>query len=198
MWPLISSLRISSACCGGLLGRVGELDAAGLHPAAAQHLGLDHDRAADLLGDLARLLGARAEAVLGDGNPRQLDDLPGLELVEPHRGAEPYPTARSSEVSPCSGILPAGASPPAPGRKIDPFGPSFSPLSRCSARACGAVRMRDTVIDEVKARGHRSRRTSKTRFMKRSRPSIALPTRRSNRARPSPATSIFCRRQAGK
>ena len=35
---------------GGLLGRVGELDAAGLHPAAAQHLRLDHDRPADLLG----------------------------------------------------------------------------------------------------------------------------------------------------
>ncbi len=40
---------------GRLLRRVGELDAAGLHPAAAQHLGLDHDRAADLLGSLARL-----------------------------------------------------------------------------------------------------------------------------------------------
>ena len=70
---------------GGLLGRVGELDAAGLHPPAAQHLRLDHDRPADLLGDLARLLGARAEAVLGDGNPRQLDDLPCLVLEEPHQ-----------------------------------------------------------------------------------------------------------------
>ena len=31
----------------GLLGGVGELDAAGLHPAAGQHLRLDHGRAAD-------------------------------------------------------------------------------------------------------------------------------------------------------
>ena len=31
----------------GLLGRVGELDAAGLHAAAGEHLRLDHDRAAD-------------------------------------------------------------------------------------------------------------------------------------------------------
>src|SRR5262249_35553030 len=76
-----------------LLGRVGELDAAGLHPPAAQHLGLDHHRPADLLGGPARLLGAPAKAVLGDGNPRQLDDLACLELVEPHRGAGPYPTA---------------------------------------------------------------------------------------------------------
>ena len=42
----------------GLLGGVGELDAAGLHPPAGQHLGLDHHRAADLLGGLARLGGA--------------------------------------------------------------------------------------------------------------------------------------------
>ncbi len=70
------------------VGRVGELDAAGLHPAAAEHLRLDHDRSADLLGGLARLLGARAEAVLGDGNPRQLNDLPRLELVEPHAARE--------------------------------------------------------------------------------------------------------------
>ena len=70
---------------GGLLGRVGELDAARLHPAAAQHLRLDHDRAADLLGGLAGLVGRFAEAVLGDGNPRQLDDLACLVLVEAHQ-----------------------------------------------------------------------------------------------------------------
>ena len=37
----------------GLLGGVGELDAAGLHPSAGQDLGLDHDRAADPLRGLA-------------------------------------------------------------------------------------------------------------------------------------------------
>ena len=58
----------------GLLGRVGELDAAGLHPAAGQHLGLDHGRAADLLGGLAGLIGGRAEAVLGDRDSGPLDD----------------------------------------------------------------------------------------------------------------------------
>ena len=42
----------------GLLGAVGELDAAGLHPPAGQHLGLDHHRAADLLGSRASLLRA--------------------------------------------------------------------------------------------------------------------------------------------
>ncbi len=70
---------------GGLRRRVGELDAAGLHAAAAQHLRLDHDRPADLLGGPARLLRRGAEPVLGDRDARQLDDLPCLVLVEPHR-----------------------------------------------------------------------------------------------------------------
>src|SRR5829696_829889 len=68
-----------------LLGRVGELDAAGLHPTAAQHLGLDHRRPVDLLRGGAGLLRGRAEAVLRDGDTRQLDDLSGLELVEAHQ-----------------------------------------------------------------------------------------------------------------
>ena len=38
----------------GLLGGVGELHAAGLHPPAGEHLRLDHRRAADALGDRAR------------------------------------------------------------------------------------------------------------------------------------------------
>ena len=42
----------------GLLGRVGELDASGLHPPAGEDLRLDHRRAADVLGGLARLVGA--------------------------------------------------------------------------------------------------------------------------------------------
>ena len=46
-----------------LLGRVGELDPAGLHPPAAEDLGLDHHRAADLLRGRAGLLRGRAEAV---------------------------------------------------------------------------------------------------------------------------------------
>ena len=70
---------------GGLLGGVGELDAAGLHPAATEDLGLDHDGAADFLRRLARLLGRRAEAVLGDRDPCQLDDLACLVLEESHQ-----------------------------------------------------------------------------------------------------------------
>ena len=44
----------------GLLGRVGELDAAGLHPPAAEHLRLDHRRAADAARDLGRLARRRS------------------------------------------------------------------------------------------------------------------------------------------
>ena len=68
----------------GLLGRVGELDAAGLHPPAGQDLGLDHRRPADPLGRLARLGGGLAEAVLGDRDPGPLDDPAAFELVEAH------------------------------------------------------------------------------------------------------------------
>ena len=59
---------------GRLLGRVGELDAAGLHPAAGQDLRLDHGRAADLGGGCLRLLGRLGEAVLGDRDPGQFDE----------------------------------------------------------------------------------------------------------------------------
>src|SRR5579884_669233 len=71
----------------GVLRGVGELDAAGLHPAAGQDLRLDHDRTRDLLGDLARLLRRRGEAVLGDRDSRLGDDRPGLVLEEAHRRA---------------------------------------------------------------------------------------------------------------
>ena len=42
----------------GLLGGVGELDAAGLHPPAREHLGLDHGRPADPPRDLAASAGS--------------------------------------------------------------------------------------------------------------------------------------------
>ena len=71
----------------GLFRGVGELDAAGLHPAAGEHLRLDDDRAADALGDLARLAGILGEAVVGDGDSGPLDDLAGFVFEEPHGGA---------------------------------------------------------------------------------------------------------------
>ena len=86
-WPLMSSPRIASACCCGLVGRVGELDPAGLAAAAGQHLRLDDDLPADLLGRRARLLGARREPPLGDGDPEALEELLALVLVEIHRAA---------------------------------------------------------------------------------------------------------------
>ena len=69
---------------GGLVGRVGELHAAGLHPPAGQHLGLDHHRPRDLLGDAAGLVGRRGEPVLGDRDPGLGHDRPRLVLKETH------------------------------------------------------------------------------------------------------------------
>ena len=58
---------------GRLIGGVGELDAACLHPAAGQHLRLDHRRAADPLGGLARLVGGLQKPYSVTGS-RPLDD----------------------------------------------------------------------------------------------------------------------------
>ena len=81
---------MSAACCLGLLGRVGELHAAGLHPPAGEHLRLDDRRAADALGDRPRLGGVGREAEVRDRDARALDDLAGLVLEEAHgRGTLP-------------------------------------------------------------------------------------------------------------
>ena len=87
MWPLISSAEDLLGVRLALLGRVGELDAAGLHAAAGEHLRLDHDRTADVGRDLLGALGVGGEAAAGDGNALALEDLPALVLEEPHGGA---------------------------------------------------------------------------------------------------------------
>ena len=68
----------------GLVGRVGELDPARLAAPAGQHLGLDDDLAADLLGRGARLVRGLREPPLGDGNAEPLEELLALVLVEVH------------------------------------------------------------------------------------------------------------------
>ncbi len=57
------------------LGRVGELDAARLHPPAGQHLRLDDGRRAQLFRDLARFRRGRGEAVARHRNSGFCDDL---------------------------------------------------------------------------------------------------------------------------
>ena len=79
---------MSRAFCSASSGSVGELDAAGLAAAARQHLSLDDDRAAELLGRGARLLRRRREPPLGDGDPEPPEELLALVLVEVHRRAD--------------------------------------------------------------------------------------------------------------
>ncbi len=73
----------------GFSRRVGELDAAGLHPPAGEHLRLDHGRPVDPLRDLCRLGWVGREAVVGDGDARALDDLARLVLEESHAARKP-------------------------------------------------------------------------------------------------------------
>ena len=83
---------------GGLLRGVGELDAAGLHPAAAQHLGLDHHRAADLLGGLARPAPAVVQKpYLVTGMPASSTILLASNSKNRIGGAEPYIATRNND-----------------------------------------------------------------------------------------------------
>jgi hypothetical protein len=70
-----------------LLRRVGELDAAGLHAAAGQHLRFDDDGAADLRGDALGVLRRLRIAAGRDRDAFALQDLARFVLEEPHGGA---------------------------------------------------------------------------------------------------------------
>ena len=85
-WHLAANLdlqHVDCVCCG-LVWRVGELHAAGLHPAAAKHLALDDARPVDLLGGRLRLLRGRCETKLGDRDSGAANDLAGLVFVKAH------------------------------------------------------------------------------------------------------------------
>ena len=93
-------------------GSVGELDAAGLAAPAGQHLRLDDDRAAELLGRLARLLGRRGEPPLRDGDPERAGrapcpgtrrDPPAARTLATRRGG---PAARGAQPRTASSSVP--------------------------------------------------------------------------------------------
>ncbi len=69
----------------GLLGRVGELDASGLHAPACQHLRLDHHGARDFSRNVTRFLGGLRESVLCYRDTCLRDDRAGLVLEEAHQ-----------------------------------------------------------------------------------------------------------------
>ena len=69
-----------------LVRAVRELDPAGLAAAARQHLGLDHDLAAELLGGSAGLLGGLGETPIRHGDAEAAEELLALVLVEIHSG----------------------------------------------------------------------------------------------------------------
>jgi hypothetical protein len=69
----------------GAGGIVGELHAAGLSPAAGQHLRLDDDGAAELLRRRARFLRSGGKAPVGDRDPDAAEEILALVLVEVHR-----------------------------------------------------------------------------------------------------------------
>ena len=70
----------------GLVGPLGELDAAGLSTPAGQHLRLHDDRPAELLRGGARLGRRRRHAPRGDRDPEARQQLLPLVLVQVHVG----------------------------------------------------------------------------------------------------------------
>jgi hypothetical protein len=67
-----------------LVRRGGELDPSGLAAAAGQHLRLDDHRPAELFGRRARLLRARRQPAVRDGDAVPPEELLPLVLVQVH------------------------------------------------------------------------------------------------------------------
>ena len=85
--------RIAPATVLGLVGGAGELDAAGLAPAADEHLGLDHDlvarRPARSRSAAARAsAGVRATSQAGTGRPWASEQGLGVGFLDLHAGSE--------------------------------------------------------------------------------------------------------------
>ena len=91
----------------GLVRRVCELDPARLPSAPGQHLGLDDDLAADLLGGGSGLLRGRGDTPLRDRDPEALEEFLSLVLVEVHRRGDSSLGAGPS-ASDASGALESG------------------------------------------------------------------------------------------
>ena len=89
---------MSRAWASASLGRLGELDAAGLAAAAREHLGLDDDRAAELRGGVRGFRGRRGEPSFGDGDAEVAKELLALVLVEIHAGRESTPVYPSGTI----------------------------------------------------------------------------------------------------
>ncbi len=79
----------------GLLRRVGEPDAAGLHAAAGEHLRLEHDRPADVLRQLRGLLRRLGGAALGEADAALGEEALGFVFVEPHPPVQSLPCFQS-------------------------------------------------------------------------------------------------------
>src|SRR5439155_15801406 len=67
---------------------IGKLDAAGLSPAAGQHLGFDHDRPPEFLGGGASLFRSGCKSPFRDGDAEARKQLLALILVEVHGRGE--------------------------------------------------------------------------------------------------------------
>ena len=132
--------------CGvglGLVGRVGELDPAGLAAAADEHLRLDDDLPAELLRGRPGLLRRRRQTPLGDGDPRAREELLPLVLVEIHGRARVYAklgrqslvrTMRTGRYGRCCLGTPRETRPDSPQGRCDPGRHRRHPRRRGGAR----------------------------------------------------------------
>ncbi len=137
-WHVSADLQIEHmlGVVGRFVGRLRELHAAGLHPSAGQYLGLDHDRAGDLLGDRASLEDGRREAVPGDRDSGLGNDRPRFVLEEAHGAPEPYKSVRAKGCSRAhrseSGTAACGA------QRVTQASGSSASLRTCAGRLSAA------------------------------------------------------------
>src|SRR6059058_378957 len=94
--PLPLDLEREDRARGGLgrVRRVGELDAARLHAAAGQHLGLEHDRDGEVAGDPGGLGGGARDAAPEERRAVAGEEGLGFVFVETHRPREAANTLR--------------------------------------------------------------------------------------------------------
>ncbi len=134
-----------------LVGRPGDLHAAGLAAAAGLHLRLDHDGAAESLSGGSRLLGGVRDDAREHGDAVVLEQVARLVLEEIHRAGPPSGSEPAKS-------LPPGPWCPPPGRARCVAASTFRPIQSLHGRGAHAGRGVDVALHPAPHRPRPGRR----------------------------------------